>query len=93
LPAHKGMGSYAVAEHTLADRFHVAAVTPASDLSSGPRHVTIVTTAALPWMTGTAVNPLLRAGQLAARGHEVTKDFEKLCMLVNRGRCWAWCGH
>lgn len=44
---------------------NLSAIIPASDLTDPNRKIWVITTACLPWMTGTSINPLLRAAYFA----------------------------
>jgi hypothetical protein len=50
------------------------AITAQSDLNIPGRHFHVVTTAALPWFTGTAVNPLLRAAYLHRHTQRINSE-------------------
>lgn len=60
-----------------------------SDLRSGPRKIWIVTTAGLPWRTGTAVNPLWRAVHLALDGHNVVLMIPWLTDINSRKKLYG----
>jgi hypothetical protein len=58
------------------------AITPQSDLTIPERYIHIVTTAALPWFTGTSINPLLRAAYLHRKTQEYSSKEPWVTLVV-----------
>ena len=59
-------------------------IVPESDIRDPNRRIWIITTACLPWLTGTSVNPLLRAAYLAQE-----RPKGKITLLVPVCTCYA----
>jgi len=59
-------------------------IVPDTDVSDKSKRIWIVTTAALPWMTGTAVNPLLRAAYLTRGRREAGGSITLLIPWLER---------
>ena len=59
---------------------------PETDISDKSKRIWIVTTASLPWMTGTAVNPLLRAAYMTAGRKEAGGSVTLMLPWLERGR-------